>query len=72
LYFIILISPYRHLCQLWTSVFSSAIVGSIPVVNFINILGAAFAPIFFCQKVTKPNSNLRKGAQSTCMKKAHA
>jgi len=26
-----------------------------PVVNVINILWAAFAPIFFCQKITKPN-----------------
>jgi secreted trypsin-like serine protease len=25
-----------------------------PVVNFINILRAAFPPIFFCQKITKP------------------
>jgi len=24
-------------------------------VNFINILQAAFATIFFCQKITKPN-----------------
>ncbi len=29
----------------------------IPGVNFINILRAAFALIFFCQKVTKPNCN---------------
>jgi len=28
-----------------------------PVVYFINILLAAFAPIFFGQKVTKPNCN---------------
>jgi len=27
------------------------------VVNFINDLKAAFAPIFFCQKITKPNCN---------------
>ncbi len=27
------------------------------VVNFINILLSAFAPISFCQKVTKPNCN---------------
>jgi len=26
-----------------------------PVVNFINIYGAAFAPIFFWQKITKAN-----------------
>jgi len=26
-----------------------------PVVNFINILQAAFALIFFCQKITEPN-----------------
>jgi len=28
-----------------------------PVVNFINILQAAFAPIFFFQKITKPEYN---------------
>jgi len=27
------------------------------VVNFTNILQAAFAPIFFSQKITKPNCN---------------
>jgi len=27
----------------------------IPVVNFINILQGAFAPIFLSQKITKPN-----------------
>jgi len=25
--------------------------------NVINILGAAFAPLFFCQKITKQNCN---------------
>jgi hypothetical protein len=29
----------------------------LPVVNFINILQAAFEPIFFCQKNSKPNYN---------------
>jgi hypothetical protein len=28
-----------------------------PAVNFIIILQAAFVPIFFCQKNTKPNCN---------------
>jgi len=28
-----------------------------PLVNFTNILRAAFAPILFCQKITKPNCN---------------
>jgi len=28
-----------------------------PVVNFTNILQAAFAPILLCQKITKPNCN---------------
>jgi len=28
-----------------------------PVVNFTNILRSACAPIFFCQKITKPNYN---------------
>jgi hypothetical protein len=27
------------------------------VVNFFNILRAAFAPIFYCQKITKPKCN---------------
>jgi len=36
-----------------------------PVVNFIYILGAAFAQIFFHQKVTKPNCNERKASKST-------
>jgi len=40
-----------------------------PLVNFINILGAAFAQIFFCQKFTKPNRNLKKAAQNTLNKK---
>jgi len=29
-------------------------------VNFINILCSAFAPIFLCQKISKPKCNLRK------------
>ena len=29
-------------------------------VNFINILRAAFAPIFLCQKITKPNCRQKK------------
>jgi len=35
------------------------------VVNFINILRPAFAPIFFCQKITKPNCYWRKAVQNT-------
>jgi len=31
-----------------------------PEVDFINILRAAFAPIFFCQKITKPDCNYRE------------
>jgi hypothetical protein len=42
-----------------------------PVVNFINILQAAFAPIFFSQKITKPNCNKRKAVQSTFVQKRH-
>jgi len=34
-------------------------------VNFINILQAAFAPIFFFQKIIKPICNYRKAVQST-------
>jgi len=34
-------------------------------VSYTNILQAAFAPIFFCQKITQPNCNLNKAAQST-------
>jgi len=40
-----------------------------PVVNFINILPAAFAPILFHQKVTKPNCNKRKAAQFAFIRK---
>ena len=38
-------------------------------VNFTNILQAAFAPISFCQKITNPNSNQRKAAQTTLVQK---
>ncbi len=38
------------------------------VVNFINILQAAFVPLFFCQKITKPNCNKRKAACKILMK----
>ncbi len=34
-----------------------------PVVNFINIYGAAFALIFLPQKITKLNCNKRKAAK---------
>jgi len=41
------------------------------VVNFINNLRAAFAPIFLCQKkITKPNCNKRKAAQNTLLQKS--
>jgi len=39
--------------------------------KFINILQAAFAQIFFCQKITKQNYNLKKAAQSTFVPKTH-
>ncbi len=38
-------------------------------VNLINILQAAFAPIFFCQTVTKPNCNSRKALNCTFMQR---
>jgi len=41
-----------------------------PVLNFINILQAAFAPIFFCQKITKPNCNITKDSKSTFLQKS--
>ncbi len=37
--------------------------------EIINILGAAFAPIFLCQKITKPKCNQRRAAQSTFVQK---
>ncbi len=40
-----------------------------PGVNFINIICRAFAPIFLRQKITNPNCNQRKAAQSTFVKK---
>jgi hypothetical protein len=39
-------------------------------VNFINILRAAFALIFLCQKITNPNCNWRKTSQNTFIKKS--
>ncbi len=41
-----------------------------PVVNFSNILWAAFEQIFFQQQVTKPNCNWRKTAQNTYVQKS--
>ena len=41
-----------------------------PVVNFNNILRAAFAVISFCQKITKLKFKHRKGAQSTFAQKS--
>ncbi len=40
------------------------------VVNFANVLLAAFAPKFFCQKIAKPNKRKIKAAQKTFVKKA--
>ncbi len=40
-----------------------------PVVNFINILRAAFVPIFLCQKTMKPNCTLRKAWEKTFVQK---
>jgi len=40
-----------------------------PMVNFIMILLAAFALIFFCQEITKPNCKREKVAQSTFVQK---
>jgi hypothetical protein len=38
-------------------------------VNFSNILRAAFAPIFFPKKMTKPNRKHRKAYQNTFVQK---
>jgi len=38
-------------------------------VNFINILHTPIAPIFLCQKKTKPNCNKRKALQNTFVQK---
>ena len=40
-----------------------------PVFNFTNILQAAFAPIFFCQKHTNPSSKHIKAAKTLLYKK---
>jgi len=40
-----------------------------PVVNFINILLAAFAPILFCQNNSKSNCNYRKAEETTSVQK---
>jgi hypothetical protein len=41
-----------------------------PGVNFTNILGAAFAPKSFHQKITNPNCKHIKDAQKTVVQKA--
>jgi hypothetical protein len=41
------------------------------LVNFINMLQAAFALIFFYQKITKPNCNKRKVCKINFYKKAY-
>jgi len=43
-----------------------------PVVNFTNILWGVFLPIFFCQKIAKPNCNYRKSANNTFIQKKAA
>jgi len=40
-----------------------------PEVNFTHILRAAYAAIFFSQKITKPNCKWRKAAQKTFVQK---
>jgi len=40
-----------------------------PVVNFKNILRAAFALIYFCQKIILPIYNKREGAQKAFVQK---
>jgi hypothetical protein len=40
------------------------------VVNFTNILQTAFVPVFFCQKITKPNFNYRIATQKTSIQKS--
>jgi len=40
-----------------------------PVVNFSNILRAAFVPIFLCQKNSIPNCDYRKAARNTFVQK---
>jgi len=39
------------------------------IVNLTNFLPAAFAPIFFRQKIIKPNCNKRKDVQSSLVQK---
>ncbi len=41
------------------------LASSSPVVNFTKILRAAFAPIFYRLKITKPSCNKRKAALNT-------
>ncbi len=54
-------------CQSWACTRWGS---SSPVVNFTNILQGALAPIFFFQKITKPNCKWWKAAQNTFVKKA--
>ncbi len=37
-----------------------------PGVNFTDILRAAFAPIFFCKKITHPNCNSKCYSEKLC------
>jgi len=50
--------------EYWRKNASKILVKLTTAVNFIKILQAAFAPIFLCQKITKPNCNQRKAAQT--------
>ncbi len=43
---------------------------TIPGVNFTNILQAAFAPIFFSQKITEPNCKKKNALLTLWNKKA--
>jgi len=60
---------YEKDTKIWQKVACKMLMKLKPVVNFINILQAAFAPISLCQKITKPSSNKKKSAQSTFVQK---
>jgi len=54
----------------WASSLLTSVRLRHPEVNFTNILRASFLPIFFCQKITKPNCNYRKSVQNTFVLKS--
>jgi len=69
-YFFTFMSAQSDPIRRWTLYSRSFLIRFI--VNLINILRAAFAPIFFCQKITNPKCKWRKAAQSSNVRNRRA